>query len=439
MSFLQKLNTRLFTPVNNIQLVLFRMLFGLIMAIECWGSVVTGNIREMFVDTRFNFSYIGFEWLGFLHGPLMYGYYIVMGLLGLFVAAGLYYRLASALLSLTWIMSYLSEKSHYNNHYYLMILLCVLMMLLPAHKRLSLDVKWRKVAPANLCYNWQVKLFAVQVAIVYLFAAIAKLNPDWLQAMPAKLWMVRKQHWPVIGGIFRQPWLPWCIAYGGLLFDLLITPGLLFRRTRVAAFCCSVFFHLSNSIMFSIGTFPYLAISLCIFFFPPAVLEKRFRIPAGTATVLPRPEYPRLLAGILTAYLLLQLWLPVRHWFIPGNVSWTEEGHRMAWRMMLRSKHGYVFFHLKDLTTGKTWDEYPERYLSREQAHDLASHPDFCWQFAQYLRRLYSTNGRQVAVFADGRVGLNGRMEQRLYRPDVNLAAVRWRWFGHNEWVTLHD
>ncbi len=40
--------------------------------------------------------------------------------------------------------------------------------------------------------------------------------------------------------------------------------------------------------------------------------------------------------------MIWQVYLPVRHYFIPGNVFWTEEGHRMAWRMMLRNKAGEV-------------------------------------------------------------------------------------------------
>ncbi|WP_316930169.1 HTTM domain-containing protein [Leeuwenhoekiella sp. MAR_2009_132] len=36
----------------------------------------------------------------------------------------------------------------------------------------------------------------------------------------------------------------------------------------------------------------------------------------------------------------MQLELPLRHWIIKDDVLWTEEGHRLSWRMMLRSKGG---------------------------------------------------------------------------------------------------
>ena len=38
---------------------------------------------------------------------------------------------------------------------------------------------------------------------------------------------------------------------------------------------------------------------------------------------------------------------------IPGNVDWTEEGHRFSWRMKLRDKRGDVRFVAYDRTTGE--------------------------------------------------------------------------------------
>lgn len=389
------------------------------------------------MDTTFNFSFMGFEWLQFLHGNMMYGYYILMGAMGLFVATGLFYRISSFLLALMWTLAYLSEKSNYNNHYYLMVLLVWIMFLAPAHRRLSLDVRTGRVAAAGTCRNWYIVLFRFQIAVIYLFAAIAKMNPDWLQAMPMRLWAPNKSSLPLIGGLFHYSWMPWVISYFGLCFDALVIPAFLFRRTRTIAFILSVFFHLSNSLLFSIGTFPYLAIALCIFFFPTDVVERRFRVRPAVATAsLPTGiAFNRALGILLLVYCALQLWLPVRHHFIPGNVAWTEEGHRMAWRMMLRSKQGYVVFRVKDKKTGTEWDEYPEKRLSEDQAHDLASHPDFCWQYARHLKKIYHGQGKDVAIYADGRASLNGHISKPLYDVKTDLGNVRWKWFGHNQWI----
>jgi vitamin K-dependent gamma-carboxylase len=45
-------------------------------------------------------------------------------------------------------------------------------------------------------------------------------------------------------------------SYGGLLFDLLVVPFLLFRHTRPLALLAAVGFHLMNSQLFTIGIFP---------------------------------------------------------------------------------------------------------------------------------------------------------------------------------------
>ena len=52
------------------------------------------------------------------------------------------------------------------------------------------------------------------------------------------------------------------------------------------------------------------------------------------------PKHNNILIGILLVYFIFQIGLPIRHWMIQDDVLWTEEGHRMSWRMMLRSKSG---------------------------------------------------------------------------------------------------
>lgn len=434
-----RLHHFLFRPVSISRLAAFRILFGLLMAIECIGAVLIGRVAELFVDSKFNFPFIGFEWLAFLHGSWMQGYYVVMGLLGICVALGCRYRLAAPALALLWTLSYLAEKTHYNNHYYLMVLLTWLMAAVPAHRCYSLDVRWGKVAAAGCIPAWQHYLFIAQIGILYTCAAIAKMNPDWLQAMPLKLWMGRRTSLPVIGPLFRPAITPWLMAYFGLLFDLLVVPALLWRKTRVAAFFIGVVFHLSNSILFGIGTFPYLAIALCIFFAPPERVERvmaRFSKKHALLPAIYKGQW--YFVGIATLYLTFQLLLPLRHWFINGNVNWTEEGHRMAWRMMLRSKSGNITYRVVDKRSGVVVEDYPSMVLTPEQYHDLTTHPDIIWQYAQRLKKQEAAKGKEAAVYAIGCCSLNGKPCEPMIDPQTDLAAVAWNTFGHNTWITLH-
>ena len=41
------------------------------------------------------------------------------------------------------------------------------------------------------------------------------------------------------------------------------------------------------------------------------------------------------LPGLVVLFLGIQFLLPLRHLLYPGNVNWTEEGFRFAWRVML--------------------------------------------------------------------------------------------------------
>ena len=137
------LNKWLFTRIDNSALIVFRMLFGLLLAIEAIGAIFTGWVRRAFIEPDFTFNFIGFDFLQPLPGNGMLWYYAVMGLFGIFVMLGFKYRLSIFMYTIMWAAVYLMQKSSYNNHYYLLMLLCFLMILLPAHRYASVDV-WRK-------------------------------------------------------------------------------------------------------------------------------------------------------------------------------------------------------------------------------------------------------------------------------------------------------
>lgn len=435
---LPALHHALFTPASNRPLVWFRILFGGVMAAEALGALATGWVKETWVDTQRNFPFIGFEVLHALHGEWMYGYYTALALVSLFVTLGLFYRPAAFVMAVLWTGTYLAQKTHYNNHYYLMVLLCWAMALLPAHYRRSLDVRRGAVAEVKTWPAWMHWIFIFQIGCVYFFAALAKVNKDWLQAMPLKLWLPYKKDVWLLQPLIANSISPWVLSYGGLLFDLLIVPALLWRKTRVPAFIISCVFHLSNSIIFQIGTFPYLAIALYIFFFPPPPWRGAQTVGGeehGMAVWTP-PQ--RRTVWVLALLCALQIFLPLRHWLIPGDVNWTEEGHRMSWRMMLRSKSGAIQFQVKEKDGRGIWFIDPAHYYSEEQRTDIATHPDMAWQAAQTIREDFRRRGYDVQVFAEGVVSLNGGPRRPLYDSTVDLAAVPWQWWGHRQWVVLH-
>lgn len=436
-----KVNQFLFSRVDNSPLVAFRVFFGLLIMLEAWGAIATGWVKRIFVDPAFTFNFIGFDFLQTFPGtgPQMYVYFIVMGIFGLMVMLGYRYRLAILGYAIMWSAVYLMQKSAYNNHYYLLMLLLWIMALFPAHTSFSLDAKRNPTIRDESMPRWVPILIIAQLWIVYTYASIAKLYPDWLDGTATRLLMSGRKNTWVIGDMLQWSWVPWVVAYVGILFDGLIIPALLWKKTRKWAFGISIFFHLFNSVVFQIGIFPYMSLAFTLFFFPTDVIHRIFLKkwkPFYEATQEIR--VPKLRSfGIVAIglYLIIQIALPSRHWFIDQNVLWSEEGHRLSWRMMLRTKSGTSHFTIQDKATKKKTSIKLKDYLSKKQLRTIRTKPDAIWQFAQRLKAEYAAKGQDISVFVNCRIRINGRKSARFIDPTVDLAAVAWDPWKHATWI----
>lgn len=432
------LNKWLFTRIDNSALIVFRILFGVLLAIEAFGAIFTGWVRRVFIEPQFTFNFIGFDFLQPLPGNGMLWYYGIMGVFGLLVMLGYKYRFSILMYAIMWAAVYLMQKSSYNNHYYLLMLLCFLMFLFPAHRYASVDA-WKDPEIKQISMpRWVWLLIVGQLWILYTYAAIAKLYPDWLDGtLPAILMAARKDYW-LVGDFLQQEWVHYAISWFGFLFDLLIIPLLLWKRTRIYAFVAAVFFHLFNSFIFHIGIFPYLALAFTLFFFSSENINKYFlwKKPYYSAAEVVVPKNRDLVIGFMGIWLLVQVLLPVRHWFIKDDVLWTEEGHRLSWRMMLRSKAGKIQYKVVDKEKpGDTIVIKEGNYLSPKQMRALPSKPDMIWQFAQRLEEEAAEKGKEIEVYVESKVSINGRPYQPFIDPKVDLAAEDWDHFRHHEWI----
>ena len=144
----------LFKQIDNTGLSLFRVVFGLLITLEAFGAIATGWVRRVFVDPDFTFNFIGFDFLQVLIGEGMYLYFVLMGILGIFVMLGYKYRIAMFSYAILWTTVYLMQKTSYNNHYYLMVLLCWIMAFLPVNRRYSLDVKFNPSLKSIAVSQW---------------------------------------------------------------------------------------------------------------------------------------------------------------------------------------------------------------------------------------------------------------------------------------------
>lgn len=430
------MNRLLFKQVDNSPLIVFRIFFGLLIALEAWGAIATGWVRRTLVEPQFTFNFIGFDFLQPLPGPGMYFYFGLMGLFGIFVMLGFKYRFSIIAYTLLWSCVYFMQKTSYNNHYYLLILLLIFMCIVPAHNYFSIDAKKNPELKSISMPNWVVLFIIGQIWIVYTYASLAKLYPDWLDGTFPELLMKGRAHYWLIGDLLQEPWVHMSICIFGILFDLLVVPLLLWKRTRKAMFIASIFFHLFNSIVFQIGIFPYMSLAFTVFFFPKEYIHRKFLKSKAfyEDAEVKTPHLAPLLKTFFAIWFTVQLILPVRHHFIEGNVFWTEEGHKLSWRMMLRSKGGFASFKIKNLNTGKTEYVKLDEYLTTKQRRNLLK-PDGIYQFTQRLKKEYAEKDIPIEIYARVKVSLNGRKPAFLIDPKLDLTTIEWDYFFHNEWV----
>ncbi|MCB0705794.1 MAG: HTTM domain-containing protein, partial [Saprospiraceae bacterium] len=451
---------KLFRQIDISALVFFRIAFGILAMAEAMALFFFYHLHEKtFEPDSFHFKYYGFEWVQPFPEPWMSIFFSILVLSAIFITLGKWYRLATIIYATFFIYTFLIEKTMYLNHGYLLCWLAATMIFLPANRAFSLDVLKDPAIRRTTVPAWCIWILCFYMGVVYFFGGIAKINPDWLEAIPLKLWLQAKGRMPVIGPILKQEWVAWVMSYTGLLLDLFVVFFLLLRKTRIYAFLFAVAFHLVNFLIFNIGIFPWLSICLTLLFFPSDSPRKWVKYLGDkikfirrwenawqnrVADFLPNQsglwqENPNNHKPILMVFVFLAGFhciYPLRHHFIKDNVAWTEEGHRYAWRMMLRTKYGRAEFTVKTLDTGETFVINPKDSLSPDQGNDLVSHPDMILQYAHHLRDQYQEKlGKPVAVYAEARVRLNGKDYQDYINPEVDLAAEEWSFFKHAEWI----
>lgn len=430
-------------PVDIAPLAAFRILFGLLITLESWGAIATGWVRSTLVEPEHLFTFIGFGFLESLRGPGMYAYFALMGAAGIAIMLGWRYRLTALLFALLWSGAYLMQKASYNNHYYLLFLLAWIMAFLPAHRFASADVRSGRLTRREHMPRLVKLIIIGQLLIVYTYASLAKFYPDWLDTTFIRLLMEGRKDYPLIGELLQHPWVHYGMMAYGIAYDGLVIPALLWKPTRKWAFGLSVFFHLYNSITLGIGIFPYLALAFTVFFFEEDRIRRLFFPSAGPKPLLDldfRFKLSELIRASCAIYLLVQLLLPLRHLLIPGNVFWTEEGHRLSWRMMLRSRSGRTTYFVEYKNDGRRERVNPADYgLNAKQRGRIEAQPDFIWQFAQKIRERYAREGIEVGVYVDARARINDHAMQPLIDPEVDLTGVPWKHLFHNEWILLQD
>lgn len=420
-----------FVTVKSYGLHFFRILFGILIVYQT---------LELYTDDFFIYSFevpdllLPYQFSSFLP-RIPYKFINIISVFQIFggflILFKKYVRVGAFIYLLSFGYFFLMDMSYFNNHYYLILIISFFFCFYP-----NVSKKNNFLFPKY--YIW---LFKFQIIIVYFFGGVAKLNNDWLfNQEPIRM---------MLEGAFNGPVSYYTVlffAVGGLIFDLFIGFFLIWRKTIYGAVFVSSIFHLSNHFIFSsgsnalIGIFPFFMIGSSLLFLPTDFYEKKIKLTSKKLIDVTSDVSLKLKKIILISislHIILQLALPIRHYFIPGYVDWTSEGHYFAWRMKIRHKEGSIKVDIKDGVTGERTFVSLNSFLNPVQVKFLAENPMSMYRFFKKLEVIALDRGVQKPEFyAVWWASLNNNEQKYLVVDStINLLEVDYKWHGNNEWI----
>ncbi len=431
--------------VSIAPLVTFRIAFGLVMLFSTLRYICLGWVDTQLAAPLLHFSYYGFDWIQPLPREGLYLVFSLLVLSSIGITLGWFYRISAVIFFLCFTYVELIDITYYLNHYYFVSIIGFLMIWVPAHRFFSVDAMRKPQLLQTTVSRWCIDIFKLQIAIVYIYAGLAKINYDWLiRALPLSIWLPAKTSIPIIGFLFQYKVTAFLFSWMGMLFDTFIIFSLLYSKTRWLAYIAVVLFHSLTGILFQIGIFPLVMIFVVTLFFSADLHEKfldrlarLFKQKITWEKVLPAPVSGsnKYLLPFLGFFFLFQLVFPWRYLLYEGNLFWTEEGYRFSWRVMLMEKAGTATFYVQNKKTGKEGAVINRQFLNPHQEKQMAMQPDLILQYAHFLKDYYASKGMEdPAVRAEVWVTLNGRPAQLLVDPMVDLTQKRDTW-AHKDWI----
>jgi hypothetical protein len=291
----------------------------------------------------------------------------------------------------------------YLNHYVLMSVLGIGLLIAPFRRD-------------GYAAAWHVWLLRSQVALVYLWAGLCKINGDWLlRAEPLKTWLQARSDLPLVGPLLASDVTAFGMSWGGCVYDLSIALLLVWPRTRRLGIVLVVVFHATLGLLFPIGIFPWLmALAVTLFFRPSWPREWL------GGRVLPKSKpafWAHWKVAAWCVVIAIMTVFPARFLLYDADVNWGEQGYRFSWRVLLTEKTGFVEYVVVH-ADGRTERVVPRRDLTAVQFAQLVGKPELIAQYGQHLGEQYP--GAQV--FADSYVSLNRSPSQRFISDDVDLC-----------------
>ncbi|MEW4487525.1 HTTM domain-containing protein [Thalassoglobus sp. JC818] len=440
----------LFEGVSIDWLIVYRISFGLVMA--WFSSKSIEEINYYYVDPLFHFTYDGFEWIApwdfqttigetTVHG--MHLVFAAMVVCGVLIAIGFWYRIAATAFAVLFTYIFLCDKCYYQNHYYLVTILSWMMPFLPANRAFSIDALLHPEIRSFAVPRWTLWMLRFEIGVPYFFGGIAKINADWLRGQPMRLNFDSALETGMLSQFLDSETVVQMFVWGGLLFDLLIVPALLWKPTRLLAFLLCLGFHLTNAFTWTIGIFPWLMILATTVYFEPdwptRVVSRltgiRHRPSTDLVTFSMSRFSKQLTTACLIAFVAFQSLMPFRHFLFQRDPNWDEYGHHFSWHMLLRAKQQALAVYATDPATGRTGMIDLKDFVTIRQLAVVSRDPRLIHQLCHHIQdELAAIGYRDLEIRTIALVSLNGRKPQLMIDPNVDLAAVPLSW-KYPSWV----
>lgn len=139
-------------------------------------------------------------------------------------------RVAGAVLVFATGYTLVLDQQTYSNHLYLLFLILLLLTISDS-------------GPRDEIVAWPLSLLKIQVTLVYVFSALAKITPQYLAGEVLML-SLKQQGWLAVPQSWRGPAAMSILAAASIIIELVVAFGLWSRRLRPFAILAGVGFHI---------------------------------------------------------------------------------------------------------------------------------------------------------------------------------------------------
>jgi len=303
----------------------------------------------------FKYLYVG--WAEPWPEPVLRLHWLLMAVAAACIMVGYRYRIASVFFCLSFTYMFWLDETQYLNHFYMVILFSVLMIFLPANAYWSLDAKRNPSIASNTVPHWTRIILLGQLEIILLYAGLVKVNSDWLNLEPMRLWMnYKSQSHGEFLQFLTQDWGIALACYGVIALHLVGAPLLFSNRYRIPVLCCYAVFHTINAFVFNIGIFPWFTLFASLLFFQPDWpktfwTKLQLRFPAVQKRFTSQP------ISYATTYHGQSQLRRADHVIAFAVVAWLRAQIQLAYDAKIKKRHSQIY------NQGCRWSSLDSRWL----------------------------------------------------------------------------